>query len=120
MSEWLPTHADLSSSLLNQSIRNPKGKGVANKDRKSAADSSNNSLSPCAVSQGSRKQCQDERNPKLPRPMASRAEIARSLDRRQASNPACRCNRPATHRQEARKIRLRFQKEGIDQAMRRA
>jgi hypothetical protein len=65
MSEWLPTYADLSSSLLNQSIRNPKGKGVANKDRKSAADSSNNSLSPCAVSQDSRKQCQDERNPEL-------------------------------------------------------
>ena len=65
MSEWLPTHADLSSSLLNQSIRNPKGKSVANKDRKSAADSSNDSLAPSAVSQGSRKQCQDERNPEL-------------------------------------------------------
>ena len=65
MSEWLPTHADLSSSLLNQSIRNPKGKGVANKDRKSAADSSNDSLAPSAVSQGSRKQCQHERNPEL-------------------------------------------------------
>ena len=65
MSEWLPTYLDLSSSLLNQSIRNPQGKGVANKNRKSAADPSNNTLAPRAVSQGSRKQCQHERNPKL-------------------------------------------------------
>ena len=33
------------------------------------------------------------------------------MARRQSSNPACRCNRPATHQQEARKIRLRFQKK---------
>src|SRR5882762_8807337 len=64
-SEWLPTYADLSSALLNQSVRNPKSKGVTNKDRKSAADSSNNSFAPSAVSQGSRKDSHRERNPEL-------------------------------------------------------
>jgi hypothetical protein len=56
---------NLSSSLLNQSIRNPKRDGITDKDRKSTADSSNNSFAPSAVSQGSRKQCQRERNPEL-------------------------------------------------------
>src|SRR5882724_5243780 len=65
MSEWLPTYADFVLVLLNQSIRNPKGKSVANKDRKSAADSSENSLSPRTTPQFSRKQRQYERNPEL-------------------------------------------------------
>ena len=65
MSEWLPTYADLSSSLLKQSIRNPKGKGVANKDRKSAADSSNNSLAPRTTPQFLCKQRERDRDSEL-------------------------------------------------------
>src|SRR4029077_15707302 len=64
-SEWLPAYADLSWALFNKSVRNPKSKGVTNKDRKSAADSSTNSFAPSAVSQGSRKHSQRERNPEL-------------------------------------------------------
>src|SRR4030095_14918445 len=52
-------------TLPDQSIRNPKRQGVADKDRKSAADSSDDGFAPRTASQGSRKQCQDERNPEL-------------------------------------------------------
>jgi hypothetical protein len=48
-------HAPGGLSLIDQSIRNPKRKRVANKDRKSAADSRNDSLAPRAASHGSRR-----------------------------------------------------------------
>src|SRR5438874_12035145 len=54
-----------SLALVDQSIRDPKREGIANKDRKSSADSSNNSLAPRAASHGSRKQRERECNPTL-------------------------------------------------------
>ena len=51
--------------LTDQSIRNPKRQGVANKNRKSATDSSDNSFAPRPASQCPRKQRESERNPEL-------------------------------------------------------
>jgi sugar lactone lactonase YvrE len=49
-----------------------------------------------------------------------RVVIARSLVRRQWDNPACGCNRPATHQPAVRKTQLSLRTKETDQAMRRA